>query len=185
MSEQCPEDMQPELKDRDLDVEVSLGLGSLRFHAWGTARYLREGWQQSTSARNDDFLAEKASFWHTICLAEDCRYVLALDSEQPFSVFPLPMQAAPEVRYECEAAIRTVSHLLPFDEETRELFRGTDLYALHPADVATRNPEVFKEWHQWLGGEAIRPLYGRPAELLIAADRLSKNLSLVLDSEES
>lgn len=151
----------------------------LHVQAKNTADRMDESWQRPV--RHNPKL-ERSALWHAIALEGQCRR--AVGDEFIPTIFPLRQESADaEVRYEVEAATRTIPSLIPFASSELAQLREAGAGA-YPETMAIREPELAAEWHRWLweGGSGHKPDadQGEAAMLGIATRRLADGLHQIL-----
>lgn len=164
--------------------ESILYLESLDTEATGMALAV-EGVRQHPG--KDGLSRERNALWRAICLDWVCEQGTEMSAEGP--VFPLPAElATPEIRYETEAAVRMVPHLLPFEESERDFMRDGFPLRSSGDEISLRAPEEFGRWCEWLWEHDIPvsipvEVSGRAADFLVAVTNLTKGLEAILMEE--
>jgi hypothetical protein len=148
----------------------SLDVSLLRYAAQSTVRYLSESWKRPV--RHNRKL-ECLALWHTAHLELFSTEALAANPSAPLAgLGPEPVED--EVRYEIEAALRSVAPNVPFTHYEAG-YLATPTWAESDAETATivaqRNPELTSRWHGWLWEDQ------QARVLAIAATRLDENLA--------
>jgi hypothetical protein len=91
---------------------------------------------------------ERTALWHTLRLDQDCMRIL--DPTDRIHLLR-PQSDDAKVRYEIEAAIRTIPEVLPFTTHERETLRASKSYnSLRREEVIAEQPALAAQWHKWL-----------------------------------
>jgi hypothetical protein len=158
-------------------------LARMQMEARGSTSGLAESWKRPV---RHNLKLERLALWHAVRLEASCEN--ALDDECGPSVLPLsPSAAAPESRYEVEAAVRMVPQLMPFTHCDLDRLRAPiGVYFEKWGDeMADREPQLVARWHRWLWAESSSELYepenyADAALLGCAAHRLAEGLETLL-----
>jgi hypothetical protein len=172
----------------------------------GIGVYLRMQWNATGAAEKFTAVSkrpirhnrtiERAALWHVLALDEDCAGIVEVKpwsrGVNRWSELVRPKTGIAKSRYEAEAAIRTVPHLLPFSREESEILHrnlgdGHDLsnflFEHGIGDMKLGQLALCERWHSWLWTEGSERAQSRSIEseiLEMACTQLSVALGDVI-----
>jgi hypothetical protein len=156
-------------------------------YAAETAWHLRQAWARPVRHNRR---IERGALWEALLLDAECRRALAPD---PLQSLLSPPTGSLDARYELQAGIRVVPHILPFTLDERQRLRPTGVrdFRFGTEDIVNREPEVVERWHNWVWMDTEREpqkdvkALGASALLAEAGTRISDSLYEILGWDKS
>jgi hypothetical protein len=130
---------------------------------------------------------ERAALWYVLSLDDDCARIV--DPIGPWHKLVRPKTGEIESRYEAEAAIRTIPHLVPFSPwESKKLRASQNLsnfqFEHYVGDIACEYSLLFERWHDWLwaasSSDHVTTQSPESSELKLSCAQLSAALANVV-----
>jgi hypothetical protein len=152
----------------------------VRSSAYFTVEHLQDAWKRPV---HHNQRIEREALWYALNIANDCEWVLD-SSERHRYVRPTTDDVV--VRYDAEAAIRTIPSVLPFTRQERHVLtanqdkRANFLFEHGIGDSALGQLALAERWHDWLWTPPASPSErraspGADAEMLALACTLLTN----------
>ncbi len=179
---------EPNVEEPLLGQKVYDGLFHLRWDAAQAHGYLRQSWRRPV---RHNLGIERWALWHVLDLNNDCHKAI-MGWEDWYSRYLMrPPIGELTARYEVQAGILTVHHVIPFDSAERERLdkpRSVGPGVWHDV-IGEQEPDLIERWHTWLWtdeqGNQVRrddlDQLGASATLAEACGRLAVSLSPLVD----